>query len=406
MPKNKQKKERVLMPIWADVVFTAASKIFLFFKYHVKYDRRPLKDYRGKSCMLIYTHYSNKDHYFIKASTNYRRVNFVLASYFFFNKTLNRVLNWAKAISKDQFKPDVTAIRRIKKVLDAKGMIAIAPAGQTSMDGNSPYISEAIVKLIRMCKTDVLALQLHGVYQTFPKWRKSKRRTKMFTKFVPVLKREELEHLTDEEIYQRVCASLDLRAFDELKESGNVLVGKDLALGLEDAIIKCPKCGALCSYEASGNQIKCTNCGNTAVLENNGEFIKNSDTDQIFSNLPLWYDWQRSELGKAFTNGELTLDEEVVLISNLANPKALEECGSGHLVLTPTMFYYEGTFKGQPYKKEFKLAQIQQLPFESNVRFEVPDEEAMFRFRPTRDIRLITVFVLIIDYLNKERVKN
>lgn len=405
MAKQKKKKEKVLMTWWTDVIFTLASKIFLFFKYHVRYNRGILKEYKNRGVMLIYTHYSNKDHYLIKASTNYRRVNFVLASYFFFNKTLNRVLTAARAISKEQFKPDIKAIRQIKKVIDQNGMIAIAPAGQTSMDGNSPFISDAIVKLIRLCKCDVLALRLHGVYQTFPKWRKSKRKTRMWTEFVPVLRKEQLDSLTDEEIYRGVCSALDLRAFDELVATGNTITGKALAMGLEDAIVRCPKCGERISYESEGNTIKCSKCGNHAMMNKRGRFEKVIPSDMIYQDLPHWYAWQRETIGSEFVSGKVTLDEKVIMLSNIKEKTVLAECGEGHLVLKPDAFYYEGTLYGEPYKKEFKLDKIVQLPFEPNVRFEVPDDEAMFRFIPTRDIRVITEYVLIIDYLNMQREK-
>ena len=69
-------------------------------------------------------------------------------------------------------------------------------------------------------------------------------------------------------------------------------------------------------------------------------------------------------------------------------------------------FYYEGTILGEQVKKEFHLDLLTQLPFEPNVRFEVPDEEAMFRFIPKRDLRVITEYVMIIDFLNDEGRNN
>ena len=48
----------------------------------------------------------------------------------------------------------------MKKAVDQNGIVCIAPAGQTSIDGASPFISPQIVKLIRMCKSDVLALKM------------------------------------------------------------------------------------------------------------------------------------------------------------------------------------------------------------------------------------------------------
>ena len=174
-------------------------------------------------------------------------------------------------------------------------------------------------------------------------------------------------------------------------------------MGLEDAIVRCPKCGARISYTSEGNVIKCSSCGNKAMMNKRGRFEKVIPSDMIYHNLPEWYNWQREKIGSEFVSGKVVLDEKVIMMSNLKEKTQLVDCGEGHIVLKPNAFYYEGTLYGQPYRKEFKLDKIVRLPFEPNVRFEVPDEEAMFRFKPLGDIRVITEYVLIIDYLNMQR---
>ena len=200
--KKKTKKEKVLMPWWINLIFSTYSKIYMLLKYRPKINRKVLKAQK-RGCILIYNHSSNKDHYFIMSACNYRPVNFVLASYFYFNKVLGKILTWAKGISKDQFKPDIAAIRKMKKVLDQNGIVAIAPAGQISMDGTPPYISPAIVKLIKMAKADVLGLKMTGINLSLPKWRKYPRRTKINLEFVKVVTKEELETLKDKELYHQ-----------------------------------------------------------------------------------------------------------------------------------------------------------------------------------------------------------
>ena len=167
---KKKKKERVLMPWWINIILTIAGKIMLFFKAGIKYNRKALKNHK-EGFLLVYNHYSNQDHFFIKASLNFRRVSYVIASCFLFSKPLGTFLRMSKAISKEQFKPDLTAIRKIKKALDQKGIVAIAPTGQVSIDGKPSYMSPAIVKLVKMAKADVVALRTRGVHLTFPKWR-------------------------------------------------------------------------------------------------------------------------------------------------------------------------------------------------------------------------------------------
>lgn len=407
MEKKKTKKQKLFMPVWANIVFTIYSKIYMAFKFGMKYDRKALKAQRAKKrgCILIYTHYSNKDHYVIKASCNYKRVNFVLASYFFFNKTLNKVLTLAKAISKDQFKPDITSIRKMKKVVDAGGMIAIAPAGQTSFDGNSPFISPSIVKLIRMCKTDVICLQLHGVYLTYPKWRKSKRKCqKMHTNFLNVVTKEELDTLSDEEIYQRVKKSLDIKEFEDQKELKRKIKGKSLLYGAEDLVVRCPQCDARCSYEYNNEALVCTECGNSIVSDEYGLLSPKTYKDKAFNTLPEFYDFEKEKLGQELDNG-LELRNKVIIQTNVNDPKVLEDAGTGELVLSKKEFYYVGTMNGKEIKKEFNLDLLMQLPFEPNVRFEVPDSEGWFRFKPIDDKRVITEYVMAIDYFNDERMK-
>ena len=82
--KKKTKKEKVLMPWWINLIFSTYSKIYMLLKYRPKINRKVLKAQK-RGCILIYNHSSDKDHYFIMSACNYRPVNFVLASYFYFN---------------------------------------------------------------------------------------------------------------------------------------------------------------------------------------------------------------------------------------------------------------------------------------------------------------------------------
>ena len=100
MSKVKKNKEKVRSSLFIMIIFSLVSKIYLSLFYKVKFNRKALKEQK-RGCILIYNHYSDKDHYLISAATNCRRINYVLSGRFFFNKVLTAILNLAKSIKKD-----------------------------------------------------------------------------------------------------------------------------------------------------------------------------------------------------------------------------------------------------------------------------------------------------------------
>ncbi len=403
--KKKTKKEKVLMPWWINLIFSTYSKIYMLLKYRPKINRKVLKAQK-RGCILIYNHSSNKDHYFIMSACNYRPVNFVLASYFYFNKVLGKILTWAKGISKDQFKPDIAAIRKMKKVLDQNGIVAIAPAGQISMDGTPPYISPAIVKLIKMAKADVIGLKMTGVNLSLPKWRKYPRRTKINLEFVKVVTKEELETLKDNEIYERVVSSIYVDEYLNQQRLPQKIKGKHLAEGLEYFFVRCPKCGKRHTFITKDDLLTCTSCNNQIRVNKYGLLEKVEDDCKTFETITEQYAWQKTEIGKEYEQDNFNMTCDVELISNKFSPTEFESLGMGKLVLTKTECFYEGTLKGEQFRKDFKYDQLIQLPFDPHSHFEIPNEDCIYRFKPIKKPSYVIDFVQVVDYINEKKQLN
>lgn len=406
MSKVKKNKEKVRSSLFIMIIFSLVSKIYLSLFYKVKFNRKALKEQK-RGCILIYNHYSDKDHYLISAATNCRRINYVLSGRFFFNKFLTAILNSAKSIKKDQFKPDLVAIRKIKKVLEQNGIIAIAPAGQISVNGAPIYISPAIVKLIRMCKSDVLALKIQGGHLSFPKWRLTKRKCRMNVTFSKVLNYEDIDSFTDDEIYNKVCESISVHEYEDQLTMKRVIKGKNIISGLENELIKCPNCGEYYTNVTEKNMMKCTNCGNTVVMDKYGLLNPLSEKDVCFKNEVDWYEYQKQALKKELDDPNFKFSAKVKMTSNLAKVDKKEYVGDGVLTLTKDRFYYEGKFLGEDYLKEFNYNQLVQLPFSiaplNKQYVEVPDSEAVFSFTPIEQPKVITRFVQYIDIINENR---
>lgn len=402
MKKEVKKKERVKGNLIAWLIYTFFSRIFMFFKHHIKYNYKVFKKRNKKiGSLVIYNHMSNMDHYISTAAFKYRRANYVITRHFYFNKTLKSILECVAAIPREQFKSDLISIRKIKKVIDKKGIVAIAPAGQISVHGDLIYIDPAIIKLVKFCKTDVFSLQIHGNYLSYPKWRRTKRSYPISCEFVKVLTIKDLETLSDEEIYDRIIKSIDVSDRELQKVKPHKIKGKSIIEGLETITYYCPKCKSKHTFVTKGDLMTCSKCGNQIRMNNYGFLEPVSSDCVMFSNEHLWYDYEKELIKKQIIDGTLHIEGKYKLFRNLNEQWTLEEVGEGKVVLTTSEFYYEGTINNELVRKDFKLDKLIQLPFGLAERFDVPDDEGTFQFRPVDNINQIIEYVQSIDVMRE-----
>ena len=399
--KSKQK----VKPRWFfNALFSLLAKLFMFFYGGVKFNRSALKRYKN-GAVLIYNHYSNKDHYIIQAATNFRSVNYVIAGYFFYKKGNVFALRLVRAIRKEQFKPDLIAIRKIKKVIEQKGLVALAPAGQVSVHGASPYISPAIVKLLRYCNTDVIALQIRGAHLRFPKWRQFERKCAINATFVPVIQKQELKDLSDAEIFRRVKDVLDINDYRDQLELKRVIKGKSLMAGIDSILMRCPRCHQKYRHKVEGNELVCTDCGNQVFMDHYGLLHGKSPKDVAFFSEVEWYNYQKERLREEILQNDYCLSGNVELHTDIIDPEKLTLVGSGELILTKTQLYYLGTFDGKKIRKDFNLELLTQLPFSPAQHFQVPDLVGTYIFIPENKNQVIE-WVQAIDVLREIKENN
>ena len=173
MKKNTNKIGKVKPNPLAWFIYVTGSKIYMSKRNKVIIDRTVFKNRNKKEgCIVLYNHSSNKDHFVTTLSFGFTRVAYVTTSHFYYSKKLSFVLKLARAIPKEQFKSDVSTIKKIKRALNKKVPVAIAPTGQITVHGDALYFDPSIVKLLKMCKVDVYAIRMHGNYYAYPKWRK------------------------------------------------------------------------------------------------------------------------------------------------------------------------------------------------------------------------------------------
>lgn len=406
MARNKKKKEKVAPSRLAWFIYVTFGRLYMLFKNRIKVNREVFKN-RNKTegCIVIYNHSSNKDHFFTTFSFGYTRAVYVVTTHFFFSKKIRPLLKWVHAIPKEQFKADIGSIKKIKRALQQNLPVAIAPAGQITVHGDSLMIDPSIAKLIKMCKVDVYAIQIHGSYFAYPKWRKYRRKSPIQTEFVKVFDKTELDDLSDEEIYQKTCAAIDICDRDEIHRFQYHLKSEGLMEGIEKILYQCPKCMSKYQMITHQSLLECKNCLNTIKMNEKGLLEGVGNDYVLMQNETDWYKWEQKNMKNDIQQGKFHLEGKFRLYHNLHKPYDLEEVGIGKLVLTTSTFYYEGTIDGKQVKKEFKLERLSQLPFEVNTHFDIPDDDGCFEFKPVKGERssIIIEFVQAIEAMYQLR---
>lgn len=403
---KKNKIDNVKPNLLAWLIYTSFAKLYIRLNNKTIIDRDVFeKRNKNEGCIIIYNHQAKKDHFLTSAAFGRTRVAYVVSSHFMFKPILRKVLTWVKTISKDQFKNDVSTIKKIKRALNNNVPIAIAPTGQMSMHGEQLYMDKSIVKLIKMCKVDVFAAELHGMYFAYPKWMLKKRKCTTRINFVKVVSKEQLTQLSDDEIYQKLLDSINIIDREEVNKYHYHLKPKNLLLGINDMLYRCPKCGAIDSLKVKDNFISCTKCQNSMMMNSKGRFESNNDHSIVMYDEQVWYTWEKNQLRRDIENNQLHIEGEFSIYHNLNKPYKLENLGSGKVVLTCDEFYYQGMYNGKMEKINFKMNSLTQLPFETRNHFAIPSEEGHFEFFPTKKQRPYTIalFVQSIELLAEKR---
>lgn len=379
------------------------SKVYLFFSgYKVKYNRKVLEQHK-EGFILINNHYTFSDPFLIGASVKGRKINYVVSSHFFNNKKTKWALKLIKAIKKEQFIADIPAIRKIKKVIDENGIVYLAPAGQVSLLGANNYIPKSVVKLIKLCKCDVVAMQEFGAHMCIPKWSNGKRKYPIEVKFCDVVNKDELNILSDDEIYKRVVDSIEINDYLYQNEKMIPVKGKDIIKGLESALYICPKCGRKLSNCASKNIMSCSKCGNTVVMDKYG-FLKPRGKDDVAFRFPYeWYRYQKRLIKDEIENDAVNVSYDVVLRLYNEEKHNMVNAGFGKLVLNKSEFYYEGTEYGKNIKKNFDLEHLVLTPFSPHSHIEIPDKEKFYQFVPASQNVKVIAWVIVIEVMNDIR---
>ncbi len=354
-------------------------KTFLFKKAKVKYYLNDIDKIEGPY-LLVFNHPSKFDFAYTFIPLYPKKVNSIVAYYYFCNYKLGRLLHRLGSFPKFLYHPDISSIKNIKRVIRNKGILGIAPEGRLSAYGCLESLAPATEKLVKHLEVPVVLAKINGAYLTFPKWAKNIRRGLIEVEYEQILTPEEIKDMTAEEINDVLYQKLDYDDFKWQESKRIAYKGKRFAEGLEHLLYICPVCHKEYTIQTSSDMIHCNACG--ADIRLNPYYDFESDHPDIPKNIRDWYLFQKEFERKNVQKDNYLLESKVTLKFPDSSGKGFSKVGDGVVVMTKKGVSYTGTIKDEFKTVHFKIENIPAILFGPNEDFEIYHDNTLYYFIP------------------------
>lgn len=218
------------------------------------------------------------------------KVPYIIASQTLFTKQPTKFLltQVAHVISKSKGRSDTSSIMKIFSAVKKGYPILIFPEGDTTFYGETGYIEESTMKLIKKLKLDVVTCNIRGGFSSRPRWGTGKRsRHYIELEYKLAIPKEDVMKMDVKEISDIVNKELYHNEYDFQRKALIPHRGNQLAEGIENVVYVCPHCQAINTIVSHGNSFHCSACSREGRIDEYG-FIH----DFVFDNLVDWNTYQ------------------------------------------------------------------------------------------------------------------
>ncbi len=332
--------------------------------------------------IVLCSHGSFIDFIYAGAMIRKKRPNFIVARLYFYHKWLAALIRSVGCFPKSMFTTDFESAKNSLRVLRGGGVLAMMPEARLSTAGVFEDIQPGTYSFLKSAKVPIYSIKLSGNYLADPKWGSGMRRGGLVEAELDILfTAEELKTLTVEQIKERVDARLYFNDFEWLKAHPEVHYrSKKLAHGLENILVRCPRCLGYCTLTTHHHDVSCQSCGKLTSLDDRYNFT----ADVPFDHLSEWYEWQKQLLADEIARADdYALTSHVKLrLPSLDGKTMLRDAGEGICTLNRQGLTYEGTVDGQEKTLSFPMAEIYRLLFGAGENFEIYMGNQIYYFVP------------------------
>ena len=241
---------------WNKIVSPIISKLILEKKCNYTYDKCDIKP----PYLVLANHTTDYDAFGMSKSFD-DPIYFVMSDHVSSKPLVGKLIkHLVHPIPITKSTADTETVRNVLSVIKQGAPVALFPEGNKSFAGDMSLMKPSIAKLIKKLKVPVVIYTFEGGYLTYPRWSKVKRPGRYHGFAKRILSVEEIESLTNEELFDVVVKEMRVNAYDIQERDMIKYPGEDLAVGIESMLYICPKCHAISSLHGKGNVVTCDKC--------------------------------------------------------------------------------------------------------------------------------------------------
>ena len=372
-------------------------KLISKFVFNTKILRNEIKGLKGPYVVLA-NHESQIDCINLAITTK-RRMHLVISNSFYQTIGLKPLLDMISVIPKQQFQTTTADIRAMKRAIEHNVPLGIYPVGLMTENGLSTDPGISIAKFLKFLKTDVYVCYTEGSYLTQPKWSKVRRKGQITIDVHKLIFKEELETISNDELYQLVRNNIDYNSYENQKKNMIPYKHGNNVEGLEYVLYQCPKCKSIKTMISKDiSKLSCTCCGYEVDTNNYGLF---NGEGLIFDNPADWsIEILENFKKELILNSDYQLNDEVTISMINSRSHKFEEVGTGHISINKENIILKGTINNNAIEYRFFTNAYPMLPFVPGKHLEIQDEQNIYRLK-FKDPYNIMIFINILKIVNK-----
>ncbi len=326
-------------------------------RFHYDFDKREM---RGRQVLILAQHTSRDDPYYVNVGYPYINPNAIMSMHNALIPIMFRLLLKDGVILKSLFEPDIGAVKQLMRLRKKNASFLLFPEGVESADGTTQPLHPATAGLVKKLAMDTVLCTNHGAYLCQPRFDTNKRKGRLDYYFEILLRKEEIENMTEDEIYSLILEKFRYNEFEWNSKKQFSYKGKvPNAHGLDNLLFICPRCKKQYSMHVDGDSLLCE-CGSKVTIDDRYNLIPNG-RDFPFERIDQWNRWQREVITEEVSREDFVLREEVIYRTlNLEDLKKGRyiTVGEGRLELDRERLRYTGTKNEEKVELEFDISRV------------------------------------------------
>lgn len=380
-----KKPDRLIMTVGMWVLGIINKKRRVEFSYD--YDPRTIK---GQPTILLSSHASRLEFMYSIYGFGRKDINVVCGYQNILKKGLYPLFLRVGVISKYLYQPDIMCVKNMLRVLRRKGAIGLFPEGIQSTSGSTHPINPATAAFIKRSRANIVVCTTKGAYLATNRYSSDRKKGYVSVSYSLLLTPDQLEPLTEEQIYAMLLDKLSYNDFAYNKTARNKYVGKKPnAYGIDKILYKCPSCRSEHVLHVEHDTLVCESCGFSARVNEYYDLIDDAGKPYPFD-IDEWYKWQRRCVAKQIHDDafELRLKASLctVRVDKLKKtPNNRIVLSVGEVSLTRRGLLFSGYLDGRQVDLDFPANSIYSLTFSTEGFLEFYHDNDYFIIAPDSD---------------------